>query len=132
MMWSEAAEKRIKRLKRDILWHELTGSLRYFIMSKHGCQWSFFSAERERLQGGFAALEKAESGLGATRRPGDWYDPPADADEETKTAVERLQQDAWVDPTTGQASLMSFKICSNELQNYEHIIQTLDALLSES
>jgi hypothetical protein len=110
MMWSEAAEKRIKRLKRDILWHELTGSVRYFIMSKHRCRKSFFSAERGRLQEGFAALEKAASGLGATRKRGR-YEPPADADEQTNTAVENLQQDVWVDGTTGQVSLMSFRIC---------------------
>jgi hypothetical protein len=120
---AEFAEKLIERLKADVLWHQLTGSLRYFILSKHGCQRWFFSAERERLQEGFGALEKAASGLRATRKPGDWYEPPADADEQTRTALEKLQQDA---------SLMGFKICFNELQDYEHIVQTLDALASES
>jgi hypothetical protein len=113
----------IESLKKDVTWNEITGSLRYFILSIHGCERSFFSREQQRLEKGFASLAKKAAQLGGVRKPGGHYKPMNDADEQSKAAIRELQH---------TASLERFGISLGELRFYEHIIQTLEGLISGS
>lgn len=121
----------IERLRKGVIWHEVTGSLRYFILSKHGGQdsflISFFCSERQRLEKGFAALAEKAAQLGGVRELGRHRQPiyqlMDDVDEQAKTALSDLQQ---------AASLERFGISFQELRDYEHVIQTLDTLISGS
>jgi len=116
----DTTDDHIAMLKRDVTWTEVTGSLRYFILSQHDYGASFFTRERERLSEGFSKLNEKASQLGAQRgRSGSFKAK----DEQNATAIRALQQ---------SESLDRFGISFKELQNHEHIIQTLDRLISGS
>jgi hypothetical protein len=119
----DSTDGHIERLKKEVMWNETIGSLRYFILSKHECDLSIFSRERQRLDKGFASLAEKATQLGGMREPGSYYKAMNDADEESKAALRELQQ------TT---RLERFGISFRELRDYEHIIQTLDGLISGS
>jgi len=122
----DTTDEYIERLKKDVNWNEVTGSLRYFILSKHGCSPSVFLREKERLTKAFAALAEKASELGAVRPVGGllggYYKAKDGASEQFKAAIKELQ-------TT--ESLERFRLSFRELKDYEHIIQTLDGLLAE-
>jgi hypothetical protein len=105
-----------------VQWNEIPGALRYFILSKHGCQAAFFSRERQRLDRGFSSLAEKAALLGGVRDRG-YYKPMNSADENSKAAIRDLQQ---------TVRLEHFGISFNELIHYEHIIQTLEGLISGS
>jgi hypothetical protein len=110
----------LEQLDHDVLWHEVIGSLRYFILSKHGIRQYFFIGERERLQEGFAKLERAASKIGVKRDEYGWYSAPKD-DELACQAMTRLLEDTKSD---------RYRIKLREFQDYEHIMKTLDELIA--
>jgi hypothetical protein len=116
---TDSMAQHVEFLMRGTLWHELSGSIRFFILSKNGYRSSYFSNARERIQKGFADLEEAASALGATRGQGYWYEAPKDADERTKQAIRDLQE---------VQSLERHEISFGEFQDYKDVLQTLDKL----
>ena len=122
----DSTDQHIEGLKKDVTWNEVTGSLRYFILSKHGCSLSVFLREKERLTKAFAALAEKATELDAVRPVGGlvggYYKAKDGASERTKAAIKELQT---------AESLEHFRLSFRELKDYEHIIQTLDELLAD-
>jgi hypothetical protein len=110
----------LERLDHDVQWHEVVGSLRYFILSKHGPDRGFFTREREWLQEGFAKVEEAASKIGAKRNDYGWYDAPKN-DEPARKAVTSLLED----------TCEQYGIKVREVQEYEEIMKTLDGLIAD-
>ena len=123
---SPTTDQHIERLKKEVNWSEVKGSLRYFILSKHGCSLHFLFQEKERLTKGFDALAEKATALGAVRPVGGllggYYRAKDDASEQSKAAIDELQK---------AESLERLGLSFTELRDYEHIIQTLDGLLAE-
>jgi hypothetical protein len=122
----DTTDERIERLKKDVNWNEVTGALRYFILSKHDCSPSVFLREKERLTKAFNALAAKAAELDAVRLVGGlvggYYKAKDGASEKSKAAIKELQT---------AESLERFRLSFRELKDYEHIIQTLDGLLAE-
>ena len=122
----DSTDQHIERLKKDVNWNEVTGSLRYFILSKHGCSPSVFLREKERLTKAFAALAEKAAALDAVRPVGGllggYYKAKDGASEQSKAAIKELQT---------AESLERFRLSFRELKDYEHIIQMLDELLAD-
>ena len=117
----EWTNEHIESLKKQVVLTELEGSLRYFILSIHGCDQAIFSKEKQRIEGGFATLAREAHALGASRDGKGPYLPPDNADELTKAAILALQRGP---------GLKRFGITFPELVHYEHIASTLDQVMS--
>jgi hypothetical protein len=120
---SDSTALHIELLKKGTLWHELSGSIRFFILSKHGYGPSHFLREKERVRKGFADLASAVEKLGGVRKPGNWnwYRASEDADEETESAIAELQK---------PSNMERFGISFGELMEYEHVMETLDKIVA--
>lgn len=54
----DTTDEYVEGLKRDVTWNEVTGAMRYFILSKHGCPLPLFKREKERLSKAFNAVRE--------------------------------------------------------------------------
>ncbi|MEI9967899.1 MAG: hypothetical protein WDM87_04450 [Terracidiphilus sp.] len=125
----DSTDQYIERLKKEVKWSELTGSLRYFILSKHGSSskftLSFFVQEKERLTKAIAALDQRASEVGGVRivegALRGCYKAKDEASEQSKAAIKELQS---------AESLQRFGLSFVELRDYEHTVQMLDDLLA--
>jgi len=115
----------IGKYKKQVLWHELKGAERYFILSKHSLPKWTFEVERQRLQDAFAKIAAKAKALNATHRNDEYggpYESHKDADAATKQAIAELQS---------VESLTRLGISPFELQQQESILKTLDAIISQ-
>jgi hypothetical protein len=128
-LWSRMSAEDEKSFTTDALnkldtavgWHEVIGSIRYFILSKHGVPKEFFADERERLQTGFAKVEAAALKVGVQRNEYGWYTAPKD-DGPAEEAIARLVEDA-------RSERYSIKL--REIVDYEWTIETLDRIIGD-
>lgn len=117
----EWTDSHIEDLNQQVVWREIEGSLRYFVLSLHGWGKEQLSKEHQRMENGFAALAREAAALGAIRENRGAYHPPETADQQTQQAILDLQQ---------RPRLERFGISFAELIDYEHVHQTLKRLIS--
>ncbi len=86
--------KEIAELKREVIWHELQGAVKYFILSKHN-HMGMWKMDLERLQKAFSLIVTEAEALGATCNKFGNYELSNDMDD-----IQRKKLEDLFSPTT--------------------------------
>jgi hypothetical protein len=81
--------KEIAELKREVIWHELQGAVKYFILSKHD-RMGEWKRDLEKLRNSFELIVTEAEALGATCNKFGSYELPNDADDLQRKKLEDI------------------------------------------